>query len=278
MSATPRRRLPTEDAPAVRATLLAAAAAAFLLLIGLPLGFLLTGALHRGVAGYAHAITDPATRAAARLTATVLIAVIPVNVVFGLSAAWAIARFDFPGRGALLALLDLPFAVSPVISGLVFVLLFGARAPLGPWLASHHLHILFATPSIVLATVFVTFPYVARELIPAFESLGTSTEDAALVAGASGWQMFMRVTLPSVRPALISGIALATARAAGEFGAVAVVSGHIAGRTNTLPLHIASLYDGGDPTAAFAVASVLLVLALLTLAVRWTVDHHTRPR
>jgi sulfate transport system permease protein len=166
-----------------------------------------------------------------------------------------------------LALIDVPLAVSPVISGLVLLLLFGARAPMGPWLAAHHVKIVFATPGIVLATVFVTFPFVARELVVAFESSGSAAEEAALVSGATGWQVFTRVTLPSARAALISGLALATARAAGEFGAVAVVSGHIGGRTNTLPLHVAALYDGGDPTAAFAVASLLLVLAGVALAI-----------
>jgi len=266
--ATTRRR-PTDDAPVIRAALLALAVAIFALLIAAPAAIVLAGALHLGIGHYAHAIADPSTIAAARLTLVVLAYAIPVNVVFGVAAAWSIARFDFPGRAALVVALDLPLAVSPVISGLVFVLLFGARAPLGAWLIAHRTPIVFATPGIVLATVFVTFPFVARELIPAFASLETSVDEAAIVSGATGWQLLTRITLPSVRTAVISGVALAAARAAGEFGAVAVVSGSIAGRTNTLPLHIASLYNAGDSTGAFAVASLLVALALITLAIRW---------
>jgi sulfate transport system permease protein len=274
----PPHTLPTADPLAVRATLIAFAIAAFVVLFALPVAIVLAGAFRLGLAHWAHAVADPATGAALRLTLTVLAAAIPVNVVFGVAAAWAIAKFDFPGRAAFLTLIDLPFAVSPVIAGLVFVLLLGARSPLGPWLVRHHVQIVFATPGIVLATTFVTFPFVARELIPAFESMGTSTEEAALVSGATGWQTLTRVTLPTTRAALISGIALATARAAGEFGAVAVVSGHIGGRTNTLPLALASSYESGDTSAAFAITTVLLVFAVVTLAVRWTVDHHSRRR
>jgi len=271
---TTARRRPTDDAPVIRAALIALAIATFALLIAAPAAIVLVGAFRLGIAHFAHAIADPSALAAARLTLVVLAYAIPVNVVFGIGAAWSIARFDFPGRPALLAALDLPLAVSPVISGLVFVLLFGARAPLGAWLIAHHTPIVFATPGIVLATVFVTFPFVARELIPAFASLEISVDEAALVSGATGWQLLIRVTLPSVRAALISGVALATARAAGEFGAVAIVSGNIAGRTNTLPLHIASLYNAGDTTGAFAVASLLVAVALITLAIptRWASD------
>jgi sulfate transport system permease protein len=264
--------LPTEDPPIVRVVLIALATVTVAMTVAVPAVIVIAGALGLGLARFAHAATDPSTLAAARLTLTVLAYAIPVNIVFGLAAAWAIARFEFPGRTALVSLIDLPLAIATVISGLAFVLLFGARAPLGPWLAAHHIEILFATPGIVLATIFVTFPLVARELIPAFASVGSAAEEAALVSGATGWQLFTRVTLPSARSALISGAALAIARAAGEFGAVAVVSGNIAGRTNTLPLLIASLYDGGDSTGAFAVATLLFALALVTLAVRWTVD------
>jgi sulfate transport system permease protein len=267
-----RRRRPTDDPPVVRAALTVLALLTFAAVIAAPGAIVLAGAFQFGVTRFANAIADPATVAATRLTLIVLAYAIPTNIVFGLAAAWTIARFRFPGRQLVAAALDLPLVVSPVISGLVFVLLFGARAPLGQWLLRHHLQIVFATPGIVLATVFVTFPFVARELIPAFEAAGTAAEEAALVSGASGWQLFTRVTLPSARGALISGVALASARAAGEFGAVAVVSGHITGRTNTLPLEIASRYDSGDSTAAFAIASILLVVSALTLAIRWIAD------
>jgi sulfate transport system permease protein len=266
------RALPTDDAPHVRRALIALAVIALATLIALPLAVIAIGAFRFGAARYLQAIADPVTRAAFRLTLTVLAYAIPVDAAFGLAAAWTIARFHFPGRTALVTLINVPIALSPVISGLVFVLLFGARARLGPWLTAHHLQIVFATPGIVLATVLVTFPFVARELIPAFEALGHTTDEAALVSGATGWQLFTRVTLPASRAALTSGLTLCIARAAGEFGAVAVVSGHIRGRTNTLPLHIASLYDSGDTTAAFAVASLLVALSVLTLAIRWTFD------
>jgi sulfate/thiosulfate transport system permease protein len=273
MPATSRtRRPPITDPPAVRTTLIIVASVLVAGLIVAPIAIVVRGALAGGASHFLHAITDRETLAALRLSGIVVGTATLVNIAFGLAAAWAIARFHFPGRTTLITLIDLPFAVSPVISGLVFVLLFGARSPLGAWLAAHHIRILFAAPGIVLATVFVTFPYIARELIPAFESLGPASEEAALVSGANGWQVFTRVALPSVRSALVSGIALAVARAAGEFGAVAVVSGHIAGRTNTLPLYIASLYDSGDSSAALAIASLLLVLTLITLAVRRATD------
>jgi sulfate/thiosulfate transport system permease protein len=262
----------TLTAAIVRISLIAFAIAAVAILIGGPAAFVFVGALRHGGARYARAITDPSTMAAVRLTCIVLVYAIPVNVIFGVAAAWAIARFEFVGRDLLVSLIDLPFAVSPVISGLVFVLLFGARAPVGHWLGAHHIQIVFATPGIILATVFVTFPLVARELIPVFASLDVAVDEAALVSGATGWQLLTRVTLPQSRAALVSGVALALARAAGEFGAVAVVSGHIAGRTNTLSLEIASRYDSGDSTAAFAIATLLLALAVSTLAIRQLAD------
>ncbi len=262
----------TQDHPLVRLALIALVVAVFALLIALPMAVVLTGAFRHGVAAYVQRVTDPLALSALRLTLVVVAAAVPVNIAFGLAAAWAIGKFDFPGRSALVTLIDLPFAVSPVISGLAFVLLFGGRSAIGPWLVAHNIRIVFATPGIVLATVFVTFPFVARELIPVFEARGTIDEEAAIVSGASGWQTFWRVTLPSARWALLSGVALAVARAAGEFGAVSVVSGHIRGRTNTLPLHVEVLYDSYDSTGAFAVASLLVAVALATLVVRWAIE------
>ncbi len=271
-----RRTVTTEDPPLVRWALITGAFTVFLLLIALPVAVIFTEALGRGIAAYARAVANPLTDSALRLTLTVVAVAVPVNVVFGLAAAWAIGKFDFPGRSALVTLIDLPFAVSPVISGLVFVLLFGGRSALGPWLTAHGIHVVFATPGIILATVFVTFPFVARELIPVFEAQGTTDEEAALVSGASGWQTFWRVTIPNARWALLSGVALAVARAAGEFGAVSVVSGHIRGRTNTLPLHVEVLYDSYDFSGAFAVASLLVGVALVTLTIRWIVEWRER--
>lgn len=262
----------TQDHPLVRLALIALVVAVFALLIALPMAVVLTGAFRHGVAAYVQRVTDPLTLSALRLTLVVVAVAVPVNIAFGLGAAWAIGKFDFPGRSALVTMIDLPFAVSPVISGLAFVLLFGGRSAIGPWLVAHNIRIVFATPGIVLATVFVTFPFVARELIPVFEAHGTIDEEAAIVSGASGWQTFWRVTLPSARWALLSGVALAVARAAGEFGAVSVVSGHIRGRTNTLPLHVEVLYDSYDSTGAFAVASLLVAVALTTLVVRWAIE------
>ena len=269
----PRRHLrPIDDPLAVRWALTALALGIFGALVGLPVAVIVAGALSHGAAAYLRAITDPLTADALRLTLLVVAVAIPVNIVFGVAAAWALAKFDFPGRAALITLIDLPFAVSPVISGLVFVLLFGGRSLIGPWLIAHGWHIVFAPAGIVLATVFVTFPFVARELLPALEAAGRTEEEAALVSGATGWQTFWRVTIPNARGALLAGIALAAARAAGEFGAVSVVSGHIRGRTNTLPLHIEILYNEYDFSGALAVATLLVAVALVTLAIRWAVD------
>ncbi|HNG44465.1 MAG TPA: sulfate ABC transporter permease subunit CysW, partial [Elusimicrobiota bacterium] len=217
-------------------------------------------------------IADPMSLAAIKLTLIAAGVAVPANVVFGLAASWAIARFRFPGKNFLITLIDLPFSVSPVISGMVFVLMFGAQGWFGPWLADHGVRILFAVPGIVLATVFVTFPFVARELIPLMQSQGTDEEEAAYVLGASGPQMFWRVTLPKIKWGLLYGIILCNARAMGEFGAVSVVSGHIRGRTNTLPLHVEILYNEYNFVAAFAVASLLAFLALLTLAAKTWVE------
>jgi len=225
-------------------------------------------ALRNGLAAYAHALVDPAALAAIKLTFFTAAISVPLNLVFGVAASWAIARFRFPGRSVLITLIDLPLAVSPVIAGMVFVLLFGKHGLVGPWLAGHGVQVIFALPGIVLATTFVTFPFVARELIPLMEAQGHEEEEAAIVLGASGWQTFVKVTLPKIKWGLMYGVVLCTARAMGEFGAVSVVSGHIRGRTNTLPLHVEILYNEYEYQAAFAVASLLVVLALASLIAR----------
>jgi sulfate transport system permease protein len=225
-------------------------------------------ALRHGLAAYGNAIIDPVALSAIKLTFLAAGIAVPLNVIFGIAASWAIARFRFPGRSLLITLIDLPLAVSPVIAGMVFVLLFGKQGLIGPWLADHDIRIIFALPGIVLATTFVTFPFVARELIPLMEAQGAEEEEAAIVLGASGFQTFMRVTLPKIKWGLLYGIVLCTARAMGEFGAVSVVSGHIRGRTNTLPLHVEILYNEYEYQAAFAVASLLAILALASLVAR----------
>ena len=239
------------------------------LFICVPLAAIFVEAFSRGVGGYIDALTNPHARAAIKLTLLTAAIVVPCNLVFGVSAAWAIARFRFRGRALLITLIDLPLAVSPVISGMVFVLLFGSRAGLfGPWLAAHGIKIIFSLPGIVLATMFVTLPYIARELIPLMEAQGHEEEEAALVLGASGWQTFLRVTLPKIKWGLLYGVMLCTARAMGEFGAVSVVSSNIAGSTSTMPLHIEQVNKEMNTQAAFAVASLLAVLALVTLVAR----------
>ncbi len=233
-----------------------------------PLIAVFVQAFSQGAAAYWRAITEPDARSAIWLTTLVFACVIPLNLAFGIAAAWAIARFEFWGKRVLVTIIDLPFAVSPVVSGLVFVLLFGAKGWFGPFATAHNLRIIFALPGIVLATLFVTVPFVARELIPVLEELGPDQEEAALVLGASGWQMFWRVTLPNIRWGLLYGLVLLTARTIGEFGAVSVVSGHIRGQTNTVPLYVEILYNEYNFAAAFAMASVLTGLALLSLAAR----------
>lgn len=263
-----------------------------LLLIGTSIGFLLlfllvpvlavfTEALRKGLGAYWESLIDPAALSAIRLTLLVSAIAVPLNIVFGLAAAWAIAKFDFRGKSLLITLIDLPFAVSPVISGLIFVLLFGVHGWLGEWLDSYNLQIIFAVPGIVLATIFITFPFVARELIPLMQEQGTEEEQAAISLGASGWQTFWRVTLPNVKWALLYGVILCNARAMGEFGAVSVVSGHVRGKTNTVPLHVEILYNEYNFVAAFAVASLLALLALLTLVAKSMVEsrlHSERTR
>ena len=237
-----------------------------------PLAAVFSKAFEKGISAYWTAVSDPKAWAAIRLTLLTAAIAVPLNMVFGLAAAWAIAKFDFKGKQILLTLIDLPFSVSPVISGMVFVLLFGAQGLLGPWLAAHHLKILFAVPGIVLATIFVTFPFVARELIPLMEAQGNEEEEAALTLGANGWLTFWRVTLPNVKWGLLYGVILCNARAMGEFGAVSVVSGHIRGLTNTLPLHVEILYNEYQFSAAFAAASLLAFLALVTLIAKALIE------
>jgi sulfate transport system permease protein len=252
----------------VRRLLIAAALLVAGVVLGLPLAVVLIEALGRGPGAYLAALADPDTLDAIMLTLMVALCSVSVTTVFGVAAAWCIARFRFRGRSVLLTLIDLPFSVSPVIAGLVQVLLFGRRGWLGPFLEAHDIRIVFALPGIVLATVFVTLPFVARELIPLMEEQGAEEEEAALSLGASGWQTFRRVTLPNIRFALLTGVLLANARAMGEFGAVSVVSGHIRGATNTMPLQVEILFNDYQIEAAFAVASVLALLALLTLGAK----------
>jgi sulfate transport system permease protein len=234
----------------------------------LPLLVVFTEAFSKGTATYLTALNDPDAHAAIRLTLLTAAIAVPLNVVFGITASWAITKFEFRGKSLLITLIDLPFSVSPVIAGLIYVLLFGLQGWLGPWFATHDIQLIFAVPGIVLATIFVTFPFVARELIPLMQEQGTEEEEAALVLGASGFQIFWRVTLPNIQWGLLYGVILCNARAMGEFGAVSVVSGHIRGLTNTIPLHVEILYNEYNFAAAFAVASLLTFLALITLAVK----------
>jgi sulfate transport system permease protein len=260
-----RARRPTEDAPAVRWALTAVALLFLAAFVLVPAAAVVVEALKDGVALWWRSFADADALAAIRLTLLVAAIAVPLNAVFGLAAAWSITRFRYRGKSFLVSLIDLPFGVSPVISGMVTVLIFGAHGWLGPWLLSHGVKVVFAVPGIVLATVFVTFPFVARELIPFMQAQGTEEEEAALVLGASGWQILTRVTLPNVKWTLLYGVILCNARAMGEFGAVSVVSGHIRGVTNTVPLQVEILYSEYRFRAAFAVASLLFVLALVTL-------------
>lgn len=256
------------DPAPVRWGLTLAALSFLALFVVLPLVTIFVQALAKGWSTYWTAIREPDALAAIRLTLLAAGIAVLLNTVFGLAAAWAVTRFQFPGKNVLVTLIDLPFAVSPVIAGLIYVLLFGAQGWLGPWLGQHDIRIVFAVPGIVLATVFVTFPFVARELIPLMQAQGKEEEEAALVLGAGGWQLFFRITLPNIKWSLLYGVILCTARAMGEFGAVSVVSGHIRGETNTVPLHVEILYNEYNFAAAFAVASLLAVVALVTLAAK----------
>jgi sulfate transport system permease protein len=242
------------------------------LFLVLPLAAVFSGALAKGLVSYGKAVREPETLAAIRLTFIAAAVAVPVNVVFGMFAAWLIAKLDFYGKSLLMTMIDLPLAISPVISGLIFIQLFGSQGWLGPWLVNHNIKIVFAIPGIIIVTLFVTFPLVARELIPVMQNLGNEEEEAALVMGATGWQTFARVTLPNIKWGLLYGIILCNARAMGEFGAVSVVSGHIRGQTNTLPLHVEILYNEYNFSAAFAVASLLTLLALVTLIVKAIVE------
>jgi sulfate/thiosulfate transport system permease protein len=238
----------------------------------LPLIAVFVEALRRGWAVYIAALVEPDALSAIQLTLLTAAIAVPLNLVFGIAAAWAITKFDFSGKQLLITCIDLPFSVSPVIAGLIFVLVFGAQGWFGAWLAEHDIKVIFAVPGIVLATIFVTFPFIARELIPLMQTQGRDEEEAALVLGASGWQMFSKVTLPNIKWALLYGVILCNARAMGEFGAVSVVSGHIRGQTNTMPLHVEILYNEYQFAAAFAVASLLALLALVTLVIKAYVE------
>jgi sulfate transport system permease protein len=260
----------------VRIALVATALAFLGLFIVLPLIGVLYEALRGGVEAYFKAITEPVAMSAIWLTLIVAAIAVPFNLVFGVIAAWAIAKFEFRGKSLLITLIDLPFSVSPVISGLIFVLLFGLQGWLGPWLQENDVKIIFAVPGIVLATMFVTFPFIARELIPLMQEQGTQDEEAAISLGASGWQTFWRVTLPNIKWGLLYGVLLCNARAMGEFGAVSVVSGHIRGQTNTIPLHVEILYNEYNFVAAFAVASLLACLALVTLIAKAFIEWKLR--
>lgn len=263
----------------VQFTLITLALSFLALFLLLPLVAVFKEAFAKGAQVYLAALTEPDAWHAIKLTLLAAGISVPLNVIFGVSAAWAITKFRFRGKQAVITLIDLPFAVSPVVAGLVYVLLFGAQGWFGPWLANHDLKIIFAVPGIVLATIFVTFPFVARELIPLMEEQGTSYEEASLTLGASGWQTFWRVTLPSIKWGLLYGIILCNARAMGEFGAVSVVSGHIRGQTNTLPLHIEILYNEYQFAASFAAASLLAGLALVTLVIKSLLEwQHARER
>ncbi|MPV70723.1 sulfate ABC transporter permease subunit CysW [Burkholderia sp. BE17] len=269
-----KRLDPVSESRVVRWLLTGIALAFLAFFLVVPLAAVFVEALRKGVGFYLESLADPDAWAAIKLTLTVAAIAVPLNLVFGVCASWAIAKFEFRGKALLTTLIDLPFSVSPVISGLVYVLLFGAQGWLGPWLQDHDVQIIFAVPGIVLATIFVTFPFVARELIPLMQAQGTDEEEAARVLGASGWQIFRRVTLPNVRWGLLYGVILCNARAMGEFGAVSVVSGHIRGVTDTMPLHVEILYNEYNFAAAFAVASMLALLALVTLALKLLAERH----
>jgi sulfate transport system permease protein len=261
-------RRATSEGPLLRWTLIVVALVFLALFLVVPLVAVFGQALAKGLAAYGAALGDPDSLSAVALTLLTVAVAVPLTTLFGVAAAWAIGKFRFAGSSVLVTLVDLPLAVSPVISGLAFVLLFGRHGRLGPWLAEHGVAIIFATPGIVLVTMFVTFPFVARELIPLVQAQGNEEEEAACALGAGGWQTFWRVTLPNVKWALLYGVILCTARAMGEFGAVSVVSGHIRGRTNTMPLHVEVLYNDYNTAAAFAVASLLTMVAVVTLVLK----------
>lgn len=265
----------TTESSFVRRLLIAAAFLYLTLFLFIPIAAVFAEALKSGVAAYVGSFFNEDALAAIRLTLLVASVAVPLNALFGVAAAWAIAKFEFVGKQILVTLIDMPLAVSPVISGLLYVLLFGLQGWLGPWLAEHDMRIIFALPGIVLATIFVTVPFVARELIPLMQSQGREEEEAAITLGASGWQMFTRVTLPNIKWSLLYGVILCNARAMGEFGAVSVVSGHIRGLTNTMPLHVETLYNEYNAVSAFAVASLLTLLAIVTLIAKTVIERKT---
>lgn len=265
-------RSATREAPWVKGLILGLSLTFFAVFLLLPLVAVFVEALRKGLETYWLALVEPDALSAIKLTLITAAIALPVNLVFGVAAAWAIAKFEFRGKQLLTTLIDLPFSVSPVVAGLIYVLIFGAQGWFGPWLAEHDIRIVFAVPGIVLATVFVTFPFVARELIPLMQAQGKEEEEAAVVLGANGWQTFWHVTLPNIKWGLLYGVILCNARAMGEFGAVSVVSGHIRGQTNTMPLHVEILYNEYNFAAAFAVASVLALLALVTLVIKTWVE------
>jgi len=266
-------RAATRETPLVKWLILGTALSFFAVFLLMPLIAVFVEALRKGWETYVTALVDPDALSALRLTLLAAAIALPLNLVFGVCAAWAIAKFEFRGKHFLITLIDLPFSVSPVIAGLIYVLVFGAQGWFGPWLAEHDLKVIFAVPGIVLATVFVTFPFIARELIPLMQAQGKEEEEAAVVLGANGLQTFWYVTLPSIKWGLLYGVILTNARAMGEFGAVSVVSGHIRGETNTLPLHVEILYNEYQFAAAFAVASLLALLALVTLGIKTWIEH-----
>jgi len=271
----------TTEAPWVRYTLIGISLVFLFLFLVLPLAAVFAEALRKGFDAYWEALKEPDAWSAIRLTLITALIAVPLNLVFGVSAAWCIAKYEFKGKSVLTTLVDLPFSVSPVVAGLVYVLMFGAQGWFGPWLQEHDLKVIFAVPGIVLATIFVTFPFIARELIPLMQAQGNEEEQAAIVLGATGWQTFWYVTLPNIKWGLIYGVILCNARAMGEFGAVSVVSGHIRGQTNTMPLHVEILYNEYQSVAAFAVASLLALLALVTLVIKsvaeWRHEHEMKP-
>ena len=260
----------------LRRTLIGIALLFVFLFLILPLAAVFTEALRKGFDAFLEAFKEPDAWSAIKLTLLITAIAVPLNLVFGVSAAWAIAKFEFRGKAVLTTLVDLPFSVSPVVAGLIYVLVFGAQGWFGPWLQANDIKIIFAVPGIVLATVFVTFPFIARELIPLMQAQGNEEEQAAMVLGASGWQIFWRVTLPNIKWGLLYGVILCNARAMGEFGAVSVVSGHIRGQTNTMPLHVEILYNEYQSVAAFAVASLLALLALVTLVIKSVIEWKQR--
>jgi len=262
----------TQEPAWVRYTLLTVGLGFLFFFLGLPLIAVFVEALAQGLPIYLEALKEPETRSAVWLTIVIALAVLPFNILFGVAAAWAIAKFEFKGKSLLITLIDLPFAVSPVVAGLIFILMFGSQGYFGEWLAAKDVKIIFAVPGMILATLFITFPFIARELIPLMQSQGKDEEEAAISLGASGWQMFWRVTLPNIKWGLLYGVILSNARAMGEFGAVSVVSGHIRGETNTLPLHVEILYNEYNAIGAFAAASVLALLALVTLVAKTIVE------